>query len=71
LDAIIVVARPDMLKRSMIGELRRLLAPAKAKVLGFVLAGSAEDRGYSYGYGDGYSTRPDQGLQPAAHAPPE
>ena len=51
-DAIIVIAKAVLLRRSMLGEMRRLLATCHGAKLGFVLAGAEAEDGYGYGYGD-------------------
>ena len=52
-DALILVARLHTLRRSMLGELHRVLDACPASKLGFVLAGAELEQGYSsgaYGY---------------------
>ena len=67
-DGVIVVARIKALRRSTLREVRRLLAAAPARKLGFVVTGPIPgERGsygnaYSYGYGySGYA--PDRGAR--------
>ncbi|MCP9487168.1 MAG: Wzz/FepE/Etk N-terminal domain-containing protein [Gaiellaceae bacterium MAG52_C11] len=58
-DALVVVARMNVVRRHMLRELNRLLETAPAAKLGFVLtgAGGGEAYGYGYGYGYGYTAR--------------
>jgi Mrp family chromosome partitioning ATPase len=53
-DAMIVVARLNILRRPMLNELRRVLETLPAQQLGFVLTGADLDDGYTYGYGGYY-----------------
>ena len=53
-DAIIVVARLNILRRPMLKELRRVLDTLPAQQLGFVVTGADQDDGYTYGDGGGY-----------------
>lgn len=50
-DALIVVARLNVLRRGMLSELARLLAASPAEKLGFVATDPQGDDGYGYGYG--------------------
>jgi tyrosine-protein kinase len=52
-DAVMVVVRASLLRRSPLREFRRMLDDAPALVLGFVFAGSGREAGY--GYGNGYN----------------
>jgi succinoglycan biosynthesis transport protein ExoP len=56
-DAVMVVARIDKLRRPMLSELNRLLETMPTTKLGFVVTGaeSEETYGYGYGYGDYYA----------------
>jgi Mrp family chromosome partitioning ATPase/capsular polysaccharide biosynthesis protein len=61
-DAMIVVARIDVVRRNMLSELRRMLAICPAVKLGFVLTGAGREEGaYSYG---GYYHRPPSRDEP-------
>jgi tyrosine-protein kinase len=53
-DAMIVVARLNILRRPMLNELRRVLHTLPAQRLGFVVTGAHLDDGYTYGYGGYY-----------------
>lgn len=63
-DGLIVVARLNVLRRPMLGELRRTLDACPAAKLGFVVTGAElEDGGYGghaygYGYHSGYDRAP-------------
>jgi capsular exopolysaccharide synthesis family protein len=50
-DAVMVVVRASLVRRSLLSEFRRVLDDAPALVLGFVFAGSDRETGYGYGYG--------------------
>jgi Mrp family chromosome partitioning ATPase len=55
-DAIVVVARLDLIRRPMLTELHRTLEKSPAAKLGFVLAGAELEEGYGYAsYGDYYA----------------
>jgi Mrp family chromosome partitioning ATPase len=54
-DAMIVVARLNILRRPMLNELRRVLGTLPTQQLGFVLTGADLDDGYTYGY-SGYDS---------------
>ena len=57
-DAVVVVARIEVVRRAMINELKRLLDTMPALKLGFVVTGAEGEESYgSYGYG-GYYYRP-------------
>ena len=51
-DALFVVTRMNVVRRPMLGEMRRLLDTAPSRKLGFVLTGAETEDGY--GYGGGY-----------------
>ncbi len=55
-DGILVVTRLNVVRRQMLGELRRILDSAPVPKLGFVVTGSGggETAGYGYGYGYPY-----------------
>ncbi len=58
-DGLVVVTRLHTLRRSMIGELRRVLDACPAERLGFILASAELEEGYtSAGYGMYYSQAP-------------
>jgi Mrp family chromosome partitioning ATPase len=50
-DALLVVGRPDKLRRPMLDEMRRVLDRCAAPALGFVLTAVDVESGYEYGYG--------------------
>jgi polysaccharide biosynthesis transport protein len=54
-DALILVARLKLLRRNMLGEVRRLLDTARARSLGFVVTGAESETGFDYGYGYDYA----------------
>jgi Mrp family chromosome partitioning ATPase len=56
-DAIVLVARLNRLRKPVLAEVGRLLDSTPVKVLGFVVtdAEAEEDYGYGYGYGYGYT----------------
>jgi succinoglycan biosynthesis transport protein ExoP len=54
-DAILVVARLNLVHRSMLHELARLLAMTPARVIGFVATAVPKEADYGYGYGYGYA----------------
>jgi Mrp family chromosome partitioning ATPase/capsular polysaccharide biosynthesis protein len=56
-DAVLVVANLDKMRRPMLGELKRQLDTMPANKLGFVVAGAEEENGYGYGYGGYYYQR--------------
>jgi polysaccharide biosynthesis transport protein len=49
-DALLVVSRMTLARRSMLAEVRRVLAASPAEPLGFILTGAALEE--TYGYGD-------------------
>lgn len=53
-DAILVVARINVVRRHMLDELKRLLDTTRAAKLGFVLTGAGHEEGAGYGYGSSY-----------------
>ena len=67
-DAVVVVARLQMLRRSNVAETHRLLSTMRADKLGFVLTAAEAEAGYGYGYPRGYrySDRADQVEEPVA-----
>ena len=52
-DALLLVARLNILRRPMLNELHRVLDACPAQKLGFVLTGANLEEGYGYG-GYGY-----------------
>lgn len=60
-DAMVVAARIQLLRRGAVSELHRLLATAPARKLGFVLTGAQSEA--SYGYQQGYYSRPPVSAQ--------
>ncbi len=58
-DAVVLVARMNVLRRPMAAEVRRLLASVPAARLGVILTGAEQDDayGYAYGYQHGYAPR--------------
>jgi succinoglycan biosynthesis transport protein ExoP len=53
-DAVVVVARANLVRRGVLEELRRVLDGIPAQKLGFVLTGAEEEAGYQYGYSSPY-----------------
>jgi len=55
-DALILITRLNLIRRPMLGELRRILDSTPAKALGFVITGAEAEDGYRYGasYDYGY-----------------
>lgn len=53
-DALIVVTRFSLIRRTMLAELHRVLETCPAGKLGFVLTGAEAEEGYGYGYSYGY-----------------
>jgi polysaccharide biosynthesis transport protein len=53
-DGVLVVCRMNLVHRSTIHELRRVLDASPAEKLGFVLAGAESEDGYGYGQGAYY-----------------
>jgi capsular exopolysaccharide synthesis family protein len=58
-DAVVLVARMNVLRRPMAAEVRRLLSTVPAASLGVILTGAEQDDayGYAYGYQHGYAPR--------------
>jgi Mrp family chromosome partitioning ATPase len=54
-DAILVVARPELLRRRTLDDLHRVLASTPTPVLGYVVTGGEGDATYGYGYGEGHA----------------
>lgn len=63
-DAMIVIAHAELLRRPILGEMDRLLHTCDATKLGFVLTG-AEAEGGDYGYGYGYGYAPSIAQRPS------
>ena len=59
-DALILIARIDVVRRPMLEELRRILDATPVRVLGFVLTGTAEESGYGGYYRHSYAPHPEQ-----------
>jgi hypothetical protein len=57
-DAMIVAARIETVRRPMLAEVRRLLDTVPALKLGFVATGAEAEEGYGYGYRYGYAYAP-------------
>ena len=57
-DAILVVCRMNVVRRSTLSELRRVLDASPAQKLGFVLAGADSEDGYGYDAGAYYYKDP-------------
>ena len=56
-DGIIVVAKTKVVRRQMLGELARQLSSVPARVLGYIVTGSAKGEGYGYEYDYAYGYR--------------
>src|SRR5206468_234041 len=69
-DALIVIARIDVVRRPMLEELRRILDATPVRVLGFVLTGTAEESGYGGYYRHSYAPRPDAPVEGEDELPP-
>lgn len=64
IDAVVVVTRMNVIRRSMLNELRRLLDSSPTRKLGFVVTGAESEEDYGYG---GYGHRVyGQHTEPAA-----
>jgi Mrp family chromosome partitioning ATPase len=57
-DGLLIVTRLDFIRRSTLGELRRVIASSLAPSLGFVVTGSSTADGYRYGYDGDYPPTP-------------
>ena len=57
-DAAVLVAKMETIRRPMLTELHRLLQSAPTLKLGFVVTGAEAEEGYGYGYGYGYEYHP-------------
>jgi Mrp family chromosome partitioning ATPase/capsular polysaccharide biosynthesis protein len=66
-DAVVVVARTNIVRRPMLQELHRLLSTAPAAKLGFVLTGAGSEEAYGYGHGYG-PTRAEERERQEEHA---
>ncbi len=60
-DGLVVVTRLNVVRRPMLGELRRLLDASPAAKLGFVLTGADFEEGY--GYANYYAPRPTRDVE--------
>ena len=56
-DALLVVTRMDVMRRPILGELKRQLDTMPAHKLGFVVTGAEAEEGYGYSYSYGYRQR--------------
>ncbi len=71
-DALIVVARLELLRRPVLNELQRVLEGSPAKPLGIVVTAAEREEGegygqaYGYGYGYGYGSPNGSGASSAA-----
>jgi Mrp family chromosome partitioning ATPase len=67
-DAVLVVTRMKVVRRSMLAELSLALSRTPVPTLGFVVTGSHEEPGYGYGYGypAPYTSLPETAKQGAA-----
>lgn len=54
-DAVLLLARMDLVSRAILKELRRALTSAPIEVLGVALTGADAEDGYGYAYGYGYA----------------
>jgi Mrp family chromosome partitioning ATPase len=62
-DAVLVVANLEKMRRPMLGELKRQLDTMPANKLGFILTGAEAEEaygGYGYGYGHYYARQYEQ-----------
>ena len=57
-DAMLIVVRAGVVRRNVLGELRRVLDSVPTAKLGFVLTGADIEDGYGYGAGYGYASAP-------------
>lgn len=57
-DALMLVTKPEALRRPMLTDLRRLLENAPTLRLGFIVTGSDAEGGYGYGYAYGHTYQP-------------
>ena len=71
LDALIVVARLELLRRPVLEELHRVLEGSPAKPIGIVVTAAEREGGDGYGYGYGYGYSYGYSTAPSAngHAP--
>ena len=53
-DAVVLVARLELLRRPTLHELHRVLEGSGANALGIVITAAQRESGYGYGYGSGY-----------------
>jgi len=70
-DAVVLVARLDLLRRPTVDELRRVLESSGAETLGVVVTAAQRDGeglGYGHGYEYEYGTSRDPRVQPALEA---
>ena len=58
-DAMLIVVRAGVVRRNVLGELRRVLDSVPTAKLGFVLTGTDIEDGYGYGAGYGYASAPE------------
>jgi succinoglycan biosynthesis transport protein ExoP len=69
-EAMLIVARIDRLRRPIVRELQRTLEASRAKPLGLIVTAADADESYGYGYGyrrySGYSRRSDERVSTEA-----
>jgi tyrosine-protein kinase len=71
IDAVVVVARMNVVRRAMLRELRRQLDTWPSATLGFVVADAQEeDDAYGYGYAYGYEYHYGEGASPELESQP-
>jgi succinoglycan biosynthesis transport protein ExoP len=70
-DAMLLVTRTTVMKRSVLSELQHCVSKSQAPVLGFIVTAGESDAGYGgYGYGYGYDNRPSDRPDHAGQAHP-
>ena len=71
-DAMLLVTRSTVMKRSVLAELHHCVSKSQAPVLGFIVTAAESDLGYggTYGYGYGYENRPPERHDHAAPSVP-
>lgn len=70
-DAIVLVVRLGVVRRQMVGEVKRLLDAAPISPLGVVITDAGQEPGRGYGYGYYYHDRADPEPQPQPGFEPE
>src|SRR5262249_403766 len=68
MDAVLIVTRANLVRSSMLADLRRALDQSSAVPLGFAVTGSGSDDGYGYGYGYRSVDGPSGSLADSPHA---